>query len=63
MSTPYEKLVAEVGEEAAKEEMRRRGANSKRNLGGQGGFAKLKAEDPEKFKEITSKGGKSSKRG
>lgn len=58
----WEKLVERLGEEAARAEMRKRGAKSKRNLGGTGGFAKLKADDPEKFKEITSKGGKTSKR-
>lgn len=49
-------------EEAAKAEMARRGSLSSRNKGKQGGFAKLKSEDPEKFKELTSKGGKRSGR-
>lgn len=49
-------------EEAAKAEMARRGSLSSRNKGKQGGFAKLKSEDPEKFKELTSKGGKNGKK-
>ncbi len=45
------------------EEMRRIASKSSRNAAGTGGFAKLSKEDPEKFKEQTSKGGKKSKRG
>lgn len=45
------------------EEMRRTAAKSSRNNAGTGGFAKLSKENPEKFKEVTSRGGKTSKRG
>lgn len=34
-------------------------AKSRRNSGGTGGFAFLKKNDPDKLKEISSKGGKS----
>jgi len=44
--------------EAAKAEMRRRAENSARNKGKQGGFHALKRDDPEQFKQVTSKGGK-----
>lgn len=44
-------------------EMRNIASKSSRNNAGTGGFAKLSKENPEKFKEITSKGGKISKRG
>ena len=49
-------------EEAVRAAMREFGNKSSRNTGGKGGFAKLKVENPDKFYEVTSKGGKISKR-
>lgn len=40
------------------EEMRRIGSKSSRNKGGVGGFHHMKINDPDKFREITSKGGR-----
>lgn len=62
-SPRWDKAVEMYGsDEAARAEMKRRGSLSSRNKGKQGGFAKLKTEDPEKFKELTSKGGKNGKK-
>lgn len=52
MPTAYEKLVERLGEEGAREEMKRRAANSTRNSKGTGGFAYLKKHNPEKLKEL-----------
>lgn len=49
--------------EAAKAVRRKAGENSTRNKGKQGGFAHIKSNDPERFKEVSAKGGKISKRG
>lgn len=54
--TPYEALVAKLGEAGAKEEMRRRAALSSRNSKGTGGFAYIKKHDPERLKTISLKG-------
>jgi hypothetical protein len=58
-SNRWANLVKKHGSvEAAKAEMRRRAENSARNKGKQGGFHALKRDDPEQFKQITSKGGR-----
>lgn len=58
-----ERMVDKYGsEEAVRAAMREFGNKSSRNTGGKGGFAKLKVENPDKFYEVTSKGGKISKR-
>lgn len=60
----YKTMLKKYGsEEAVKQEMARRQAKSRETYGGGGGFAHLKMTDPEKFKEITAKGGKRGKRG
>ena len=54
----WQNLVDKYGsEDAAREEMRRRASTSSRNKSGTGGFAKLKAENPDRFNEIVRRGG------
>lgn len=62
-SPRWNRLVEMYGsEDAAKQEMKRRGALSARNRGGKGGFAKLKSADPSLHKKLSSKGGKVGKK-
>lgn len=59
MNIRWTNMVEKYGsEEGATQEMRRRSALSKRNKEGKGGFADLKRDNPELFKELTRKGGK-----
>lgn len=49
-------------EEAWREFLRQSSAKSKRNSAGTGGFAYLKAHDPNKLREVSKKGGQHGKR-
>lgn len=56
-------MVTKFGsEEAVKEEMQRRQKVSRENYSGDGGFRRLKETDPERLKEIQSKGGRRAKK-
>lgn len=48
-------------EDAVREFMRASAEKSKRNKEGSGGFAYLKKTNPERFKEVSAKGGKASR--
>ena len=57
-------LIEKYGsEEAVSEHYRQMQVKSREKYKGTGGFHHLKKTDPEKFKEVTSKGGRRSKRG
>lgn len=60
----YKGMLKKYGsEEAISEVMRGFQKKSRETYKGTGGFAHLKKTDPERFKEITSKGGSRAKRG
>lgn len=61
MGNAWEKLVERLGEEGAREEMRRRAAKGPGNRTGNSYFAVLKRENPEKLKELGRKYGRSKK--
>jgi hypothetical protein len=48
-------------EQAVKDEMRRRQLKSRENYKGTGGFAHMSKQDPDKFKQVSSRGGRSGK--
>lgn len=52
MPSAWEKLVADVGEDEARAEMKRRADLSSRNKRGTGGFAFMAKTNPEKLKQL-----------
>jgi len=59
----YRSMLEKHGsDKAISDAMRARQIKSRENYKGTGGFAHLKANDPETFKELSAKGGRISKR-
>lgn len=58
MPNAWEKLVEKLGEDGAREEMRRRAAKGPGNRTGNSYFKVLKEQDPEKLKEFGRKFGR-----